>query len=168
MKTRKILSATILTLVIAISMIALAGCTVTPRVKEGWFDFSVTYEVQGEISTVKGMLVCEYDGISWALDSGFVRSWKGYIEGLEIEQGYCLPIGTTDDGGKIYLAFGFDPAYFMGDSEIGEREAPTPEVYVSYYNEESGETSIISDETTLREYGVRIIDHRYADPIINN
>jgi hypothetical protein len=32
-------------------------------VKEGRFDFSLTYEVDGEVKTYTGVYVCEYDGV---------------------------------------------------------------------------------------------------------
>ena len=33
------------------------------EVKEGRFDFSLTYEVDGEVKTYTGVYVCEYDGV---------------------------------------------------------------------------------------------------------
>ena len=48
----------------------LAGCGLEvprPEIKEGEFDFIVTYEYNGEIKTVSGVYVCEFSGISWAL-----------------------------------------------------------------------------------------------------
>ena len=45
-----------------------------PEIKTGEFNFSVTYEYNGEIKTVSGVYVCEYDGIDWAIDMGYHRT----------------------------------------------------------------------------------------------
>ena len=45
----------------------LSGCAVTkfpvPEVKKAQFNFSVTYEIDGEEKIYSGIYVCEYDGI---------------------------------------------------------------------------------------------------------
>ena len=39
-----------------------SGLTSGPEVEKGEFDFSVTYEFEGETKTVSGVYVCEYEG----------------------------------------------------------------------------------------------------------
>ena len=113
----------------------LAGCGVQrPAIKEAKFDFTVTYELDGAVKTVSGVYACKYDGISWALDSGRTRSWKGQVEGVETTGvGDDIKLGTTEDGGNIILALAFYPSYFMGDMEM---EAPVPYLVVEYPAEE--------------------------------
>ena len=48
----------------------LSGCAAVvllPKVKEGRFNFSVTYEINGEEKTYSGVYVCKYDGVSDSL-----------------------------------------------------------------------------------------------------
>ena len=62
----------------------LASCEVEPKptIKEGRFNFSVTYEHWGEVKTLSGVFVCNYAGRSFTLESsGFTGSWKGHMMG---------------------------------------------------------------------------------------
>ena len=45
-----------------------------PEIKEGEFDFALTYEVDGETKKIEGIYVCKFDGISRNLD-GVARKW---------------------------------------------------------------------------------------------
>ena len=89
----------------------LTSCEIepAPRVKEGRFNFSVTYRQMGETKTVSGVFVCKYAGRSFSLEGGdFERMWEGHIEGIEhAEEVYnsAVLICMTDDGGEIYLNF---------------------------------------------------------------
>ena len=59
-----------------------SGCVAKlpiPDIKKGRFDFSVTYEINGEEKTYSGVYVCEFDGVLTTL-VGSTREWKGYIE----------------------------------------------------------------------------------------
>ena len=79
MKKHKFM-ALILLLVMSISLFS--GCATklpVPQVKEGRFDFSITYEVEGEVKTYTGVYVCEYEGVHKFL-GGYSRAWSGYIE----------------------------------------------------------------------------------------
>ena len=147
----------------------LSGCGLsvpTPEIESGEFDFSVTYELNGEIKTVSGVYVCEYDGTSWALDGGYHRAWNGYIKDDKLEEPF--QIGTTDDGGKILLNFRFYPHYFMGDHETGGLEPPAPWIAVQYPADEFGGVNIISGVNELKEnYGAKIISYEYDEPIEN-
>ena len=84
-------------LLVALMLSALlAGCGLEvprPEIKEGEFSFTVTYEYNGEIKTVSGVYVCEFSGISWALDGGYHRAWNGYIKGGEPEE--AVEIGIS-------------------------------------------------------------------------
>ena len=60
------------------------GLTVPrPDVKEGEFDVSVTYEVNGEIKTLDLVYICEYDGVGWTIEGTSYRAWNGHFDGYE-------------------------------------------------------------------------------------
>ena len=156
-----------LLLVFLVGMLSSCGLSVPrPEVKSGEFDFSVTYEFNGEIKTVSGVYVCEYDGTERGL-YGCFRSWKGYIKDYEVKD--KLEIGTTDDGGTILLITGLYPEYFMGDDTAGYDGAPTMKLMICYPENEHGETKVESDMQVIEEdYGARIVNYEYDEPIQNS
>ena len=156
-------------LILALSL----ACTLTscglqvplPEVKTEEFDFSVTYEYNGEINTISGVYVCEYDGTDWALDGGYHREWTGYVKGDNPDD--VIKIGVTEDGGVVELNLGFYPEYFMGDPAAGGREAPEPWISVTITDDE-GMSILHGDALEEERYGVRIIRYEYAKPISND
>lgn len=136
-----------------------------PEIKEGRFNYSVTYEINGAVETLSGVYVCEYNGTSWSVDGGYHRSWKGSYEG-DVKDDVKI-IGTTYDGGKIELSLGFYPHYFMGESIDVDLEAPEAHLVVSFVN---GEEVLIESQADVIEekYGARIISYEYDDPIKNS
>lgn len=164
---KKILS--IVSFVLLLSL-CLTSCGLTvprPEIKEGRFNYSVTYELNGEIKTISGVYICEYDGISWSLDGGNNRHWKGCIEGgTEDDQ---IQIGTTEDGGAINVCLDFDPDYFMGEDVVEYKGVPEPYLIVVYPMTEDGALTFINDaETVAEQYGAKIISHVYDEPINNS
>ena len=94
--------------VITILLIAFLSAFVTrvplPEIKEGRFEFSVTYEIDGEEKTYEGVYVCEFGEVYKTLvGSGF--TWKDYIENEESGE---IIIQVNEDG-VIYLDLGFIP-----------------------------------------------------------
>ena len=160
---KRIISVIVLVIVL---LVAFTGCGLTtarPEIKDGEFNFSVTYEFNGEIKTVSGIYACKFNGIDWALDGGYHRDWSGYIKGDEEEK--LLEIGTTDDGGAIRIVLGFYPEYFMGDSEW--KGAPEPYLTVTHFD---GDGMSIQNEADViaNMYGVKIISYEYDEPIENS
>lgn len=145
----------------------LTGCGLTvprPETKSGEFDFSVTYELNGEIKTVSGVYVCEYNGADWALDGGAHRDWTGYIQGgTEDTQ---IEIGTTEDGGTIFLCLHLDPNYFMGENVDNVSQ---PSLLIRYPEDELGGVNIIQDADEIEAtYGAKIVSYQYDEPIENS
>ena len=164
---RKLIAATLALMLVC----TLASCELAvlrPEVKEGRFDFSITYELNGEEKTFSAVYVCEYDGASWSIEGGdFSRDWKDCTEGDYEGDDYSAIIGKTEDGGDIILFFGIYPEYFMGDSMDG-RGVPEPSLYVSYPMAEDGSYELVNDQQELEEvYGVKIIRYEYDEPIEN-
>ena len=164
MKKWRILAVIILTTMI---MLFTTGCAVkypVPEVKEGRFNFSVTYLINGEEKNYSGVYICKYEGIHVTL-VGSSRMWNGYIEGTD--NWGLIAIQDTNDDGVIYIDFGFYPQYFMSDTEYND-QIPQPNLLVEYINEETGGISFLSDEEEIFEkYGVKIISYDYAEPIEN-
>ena len=150
----------------------LAGCglvNLRPDVKTGEFNFSITYELNGEEKTFSAVYVCEYDGASWSIEGGdFSRDWADHVVGDYVGDDYSAVIGTTEDGGDIILFFGIYPQYFMGDS-TGDRGVPEASIYVAYVENEGSEIGLVSDPAEVEElYGAKVISCEYDAPIKNS
>ena len=164
----------IIVLILVFALVGmLTGCGLTvprPEVKEGRFDFSITYEIKGEVKTFSAVYVCEFDGTSWSLEGGdFSRDWKDHVEGDYEGDTYSATVGTTDDGGNIIIFFGIYPEYFMSDPEVGDRGVPEPFIYVSFPENEFGESSHVAIPEEVEEiYGAKILSYQYDEPIENS
>ena len=161
---KRILSVLLLVLMLA-SMLSSCGLQVPrPEIKTGEFNFSVTYEFNGEITTLSGVYVCEYNGTYWSLDGGYHRDWKGYIKDGTTEE--IIKLATADDGGIVELNLHFDPKHFMGDSYWAEDDPFSPWMSIRLEDEE-GLTFENDADIIAETYGARIISFEYDEPIKN-
>ena len=123
-KFKNLLSVFLITILISL----LSGCVATvsvPEIKEGRFDFSVTYSVNGELNTYKGVYVCEYDGVLITCVGASIE-WKGYIENAgDID----IPVHTNKDG-VVYINLGFYAEYFMDDPSAIYYNVPSPRLAI--------------------------------------
>ena len=139
-----------------------------PEIKEGEFDFALTYELDGETKKIEGIYVCKFEGTSRAID-GVGRNWKGYIKDHSDTTDY--EIKTTDEG-VIKVDLDICADFFMSDpnyQNMKSSDDPKPEPYV-YIT--SGDDSIEdpADEVTFSLYegdDVKIISFEYDEPIEN-
>ena len=162
---KKIFIAFVLVFLISVNLTSCGLTVPRPEVKQGEFNFSVTYEFNEETKTVSGVYVCEYSGTDWALDGGSHRDWNGYIKGGEIEE--MIEIGATNEGGKVYLNLAFYPEYFMGDPITGGKEIPVP--YISIVlNNGDGMSIIHEPDEVENNCGAKIVSYEYDKPIENS
>ena len=179
MKIKKGLVAVFLSLSL---LITLAGCGkgLEPTVKEGRFQFSVTYEVDGEQETVSSVFVCEFVEVVFALDGSY-REWNSYVEDTQLSdrlaenRGFLL-LKTCDDG-AIYLDINLSAKYFMADPDLENSNVNTdepmsaisPRLFMEY-SEAKGEALgewWSDDATVLESYGVKVLAYEYDVPIQN-
>ena len=135
-----------------------------PEIKEGEFDFALTYELDGETKKIEGTYLCKFEGTSRALD-GVGRDWKGYIKDHSDSTDY--EIKTTDEG-VIKVELDLDPEFFMSDPHyksninLDERK-PEPYLFIT-------PTEYDVNESKLNYYDgddVKIISFEYDAPIEN-
>ena len=146
--------------------VTFTGCGLSvprPEVKEGEFDVSVTYEVNGEVKTLDLVYVCEYGGVEWTLEGTNYRAWNGHFKGYE--EGAVIEVLETEDGGKIALCFLIYAEYFMGEPDCGHFD---PVVLTNRIYYENGEEMLDDNQELIAEsYGVRVIGCEYDAPIEN-
>ena len=148
--------------VILLLSIGLTGCSFDvsrPEIKEGRFNVTVTYELDGEVKKASGVYVCKYKGIAWTLEGVPYVNWKESYEG-DINENGVISLGKTEDGGELLITFLFHPEYFMGDPECSEW---TPIVTAEVFYDDRQ----IDDPDEVAEYGLRLIDCEYDKPIEN-
>ena len=152
----------------------LTSCEIepAPKIKEGKFNFSVTYEERGEAKTVSGVFVCEYAGRSFTLEGGdFRRSWEGHVEGVENlhDTFYAtVCVGETDDGGEILLDLGVFAAYFMGEPGFAD-SVIEPSLYIVHSSEDNLSSESSGTPEEIEElYGLKIIEYHYDAPVENS
>lgn len=164
---KKLLSAFAVLLLLTLCLTSCGLTVPRPEIKEGAFDFSITYELNGEEKTFSAVFMCEFDGTSWSLEGGYSRDWKAWTEGDYTGDDYSAIIGTTEDGGDIILFFGVYPEYFMNDS-TADRGIPEPSVYIAYPENEYGEIGLVNiPEEVEALCGAKIVSSEYAAPIKN-
>ena len=164
---KKILSLVAFVLLLSLCLTSCGLTVPRPEIKEGRFNYSVTYELNGETKTVSGVYICKFDGVSWSLDGGYSRAWKGYIEGGTRNDE--VNIGTTEDGGTIILTLCLAPDYFMGEDVVDLRGLPEPYLVITYPLEDADGFSMIGEADVIAEqYGAKIISYEYDEPIQNS
>ena len=161
-------------IVVTVLMVAatavFSGCTtvakmIVPSEKEGRFDFSVTYEIDGEEKTYSGVYVCKYDGSYVSAFGGGGIDWSGYLESTKGQPE--IPIQTNDEG-VIYIGLGFYPEYFMREPGFEDCEIPNHTLYIVYHSDDPDMVSIDSSIDFMEQYGIRVISFSYDAPLENS
>ena len=167
---RKFIALTLVLIMIGM----LAGCTVepAPKIREGRFNFSVTYEQWGEVKTISGVYVCKYAGRTFTLEGAdFDRTWEGHFEGIEHAgeiYNSAVLICKTDDGGEIFLDFSLSAAHMMGEPILADAVIE-PSFFHEYSNEDRTTAEAgVGPEEIEKIYGLKIIDYKYDQPIENS
>lgn len=147
-----------------LSMLGLFGKGSKPEIKEGEFNFRLTYEVDGEIDTIEGTYVCKFEKVEYYLD-GVSRQWSGYIKGHEDSTSYALK--TTDEG-VIKVELDICSEFFMSDPHYKSNEntdEPKPEPYLYISTSDDAETEYKGN--LYEGDDVKIISFEYDKPIAN-
>ena len=162
MKNKKLFLPTIiLAVAIVLTMISavVAGIALKPKVTEGEFPFSITYELDGKTVTIKDVYKVWYE------QDG---EYKGRIYAGEIGnrgENNTIYMLKTNDAGRVELWTHFYPEYLMGDSEYDYFEDEAFEPRIFYYDENETE---FHDEETLLKQGVKLVSFEYPEPIENS
>ena len=163
----KILAVAILLMMMSV---VLTGCAIRmpiPSVEKAEFEFSITYEIEGEIKTYTGVYVCEFAGVYKSF-YGNNRIWNGYVK--DVPDGvYAIIALETNDEGTIYVDLGFYPEYFMADPDYADYDVPTPSMYIIYHSDDPDVTNSDHDDVIdfYERFGIRIVGYDYPEPIEN-
>ena len=138
-----------------------------PEIRYGEFDYSLVYELNGEIKTINDTLVCEYDGISRNLDGKSI-DWNSYIKGTKKQDGYLI---YENDECRLYIYLPTDARYYMDEPDYEiygmdfDREPWLSYEYVNFGPET--EYQMFSEEDYKEKFGVKIVSWEIEEPIEN-
>ena len=166
MKTKKQLLPIIILVTAVLAMTVFGVVTNVakkPTITEMDFPFSITYEYNGETITIDDVYSARF-----TKNDGYVqvtgRQYDGYITELG-EGGGASYILRDDPKGSIYLHTNFYADYLMGDPAYEYFTYEAFEPTLLYYDAEYNE---YTDEQTLAELGIKLIDWEYPEPIENS
>ncbi len=145
----------------------------TPEITYGEFPCVLTYEVDGEVKTIKDTIICEFDGIETVHGTEKRRKWKTYLKSGN-ESMVLLDVSSRNEKDifgctplEFFFSYG-DAEYYMGD--IFNQSIPGISEAIEYkYRDENG--NICESEylyiVAMEEYKLRLISWEVAPPIKN-
>ena len=165
MKSKKLLLPAI---ILAVAILATVACSVIssiafkPKVTEGEFPFSITYEMDGKTVTIKDVYKVNYLQNN-ADDNHKGRTYVGkFLNSGNDNTSFVI---KQDENMRVELWTYLYPDYLMGDPEYDdyfEEETFEPKIYC-YSNDEE-----IHDEEALAAQGIKLISFEYPTAIENS
>lgn len=133
-----------------------------PVIREAEFPFEIVYEQNGEISEIKDVYICKYNGV-YTTAGGKSRSWKEYFKSGNEN----ALIVYKDDATEVSINIG-TARYYMDNSDHPQKnEAKKPSAYRVTEKDGMIYGEPLSDEKLYSEYGIKIISWNLPDPIEN-
>lgn len=172
MKIKKLSTAMIIlavTLVVYMIATVMFCYTTKPKVAQGEFPFSITYEYKGETKTLSGVLECEYSDSCTILNE-HNRYWDYEIKynNPENVEDPCIIDQSEELQTLLSVQPSIEAGYLMGDP-LYKEYALNAEPYIQYYDYIN---DIILDsenqDEVLQSIGFKIVDFTYDKPIENS
>ena len=150
-------------LIAAIIACLLVGAKVEPAIKEHAFNYSITYKLDGEVKTIKGIYTSRFTGHDD--EYGIDRYYDGYynIDGkVQEDRTYTI---QEKDGYELYIVMLFNDCYLMEDKRADyyepALEPPVLEAMSKDGMEQRGEDDLPSI------FDAEIVSWEYPEPIDN-
>lgn len=150
-------------LVLSVVACLLTNVILTPAVTEHEFHYSVTYKLDGETKTLKGVYKCTYEGFREG-ENPRDRYYAGefIVDGHStLSSSYTI---AEKDGVELYIVTWFNDCYLMNDTEDEDYDSFLEEPFLESVDEEGGE---ISPEDRPSALTAEIVSWEYPEPIEN-
>lgn len=152
-------------LVLTVLLACLEGIVMRPVIKEHTFEFSITYELNGEQTQLSHHLYCTLEEVENTMTPQ-ERFWHARIVenvGMESDQSYSI---YKDGSGELILMTDICPACLMGDGESCgcAEEGDKAEPYFAFYDLEGVE---YTGEELPAHFEARVVSWEYPEPIEN-
>ena len=148
-------------LLVAIVSCFITGITKAPTIKDHDFEYSVTYSIDGEVKTHKGIYRCSFIGHD-GHDDPTLRLYDGVhnIDG-NVSESFFFPVAQKD-GVELSLIINLDADYLMGDPDKYEYVPGNDDPYFEAIDAEGYSVEI------SEVFDAEIISWEYPDPIENS
>lgn len=165
MKNKKLLLPAIILTVAVLLMVAyslISSISKKPTITEKEFPFSITYEFNGKTEKIEDVFKVTFKGHDGYADTKSRIYVGDFVNGpKENDRFYVL---LENDSERIIIDTNFFADYMMGEQDCGYFDDGAFEPQILYYDSEEIE---YTDEQTLSEHGVKLIDWEYPEPIEN-
>ncbi len=147
-----------------------------PEITYGEFPFTLTYELNGEITTYEDVIICEYAGVESLGTAGKERKWESRLKSGN-ERLTILDLRSLKEENdlrqiilELYFYYG-NGAYYMGDTKDSfARSAQDLDIIEYKYQTTKGEiySGAYKADEAFEKYKIRLISWECAPPIENS
>lgn len=131
-----------------------------PIEEHGEFPFEIVYEYNGEEKTIKDTIICDFNGYSYAMETGNYRDWK-----YSFKENKEYGVYKIDKENEKELSIDVPSAcdYYMGSKDESKEDAK-PHIY--YVDKSTGTNYYETD--AIDTINIKIIKWSPSDPLQNN
>ena len=147
-------------LILAIVSCFLTGIIKEPTIREHYFDYSVTYRIDGEVKTFEGVFRCSFKGHD-RHDDPTLRLYDGvHVKDETVQESIWFTVAQREDV-ELMMAVGLDAAYLMGDPDKYEYVHGNDDPYLEAIDAEGYAVEV------SEKFDAEIISWEYPEPIEN-
>ena len=148
-------------MIVAVVSCFLTGMLKEPVIKEHYFEYSVTYKIDGDVKTYEGGFKCSFDGYD-GYDDPTLREYVGvHTKNGNVLDSFGFTIAQKD-GVELSVVTELDAAYLMGDPDKYEYVSEIEDPYLEAIDSD-GVGVEVSDV-----FDAEIISWEYPEPIENS
>lgn len=129
-----------------------------PTITHGEFEFELIYEYNGKEIKITDTIICDYNGLSFALDGGNYRDWTCVIKNNNNHGRYII----DENIGNLYIQVPLEADYYMGDPNVNSEIAKP---YIYYIDDNTG--TVYYEQDLSNVVGVKIVSWNTSEPIKN-
>ena len=128
-----------------------------PTITHGEFPFELVYEYNGQQITIRDTIICDYNGLSFALDGGNYRDWQCVIKNNNNGR-YIIDENIRD----LYIQVPLEADYYMGAPNVNNEIAKP---YIYYIDDSTG--TVYYEQDLSNVVGAKIVSWNPSEPIQN-
>lgn len=129
-----------------------------PTITHGEFPFELIYEYNGKEITIRDIIICDYNGVSFALDGGNHRDWTCVIKNNNNYGRYII----DRDIENLYIQIPLEADYYMGAPNANSEIAKP---YIYYIDDSTG--TVYYEQDLSNVVGAKIVSWNPSEPIQN-
>lgn len=148
-------------LIVAVVACLLTGIVKEPVIAENDFNFTVTYQLDGETKTLEGVYRCRFSSTGVGTEP-LERYYEGFHLSNPSEEHPGAYTIAEKDGLELCIVTIFSDRYFMGDADATDFHY---DPYLAVLDKDGME---YADEETLGKFDAEILDWNYPESVDNS